>query len=82
MQKDDVLLDKVWRQIEKQCEEDGTFPMMYSRDNSGCENYDDQEYVVMRNRSEILSVGLVEGWKVTLLEMDEWPDELLEQLAA
>jgi len=55
------------------------YPADIDFDRSAVEGFDSNEYVVIRSNSDILSVFLVEGWQVKLLEHEEWPDELLDE---
>lgn len=44
--------------------------------------YDDNDYVVLRNSSDILSVFIVDEWQVRELEPEYWPDHLLDEAEA
>ena len=68
--------------LDKACEKAGKFAMIPSMGNSGCENHDGKEYVVLRNRSDILSVWLVNnGADISLVEPADYPDDLLAELS-
>jgi hypothetical protein len=49
---------------------------------SAVEEFDHDEYVVLRSGSDILSVFLVDDWQVTETEPEKWPDYLLEEAEA
>jgi hypothetical protein len=52
-----------------------------SMGNSGCEKQEGNEYVVLRNTTEILSVWLVEnGDKLSPVDHEDFPESLQEEL--
>jgi len=81
MNREDALLNKAVRASRKYCEENGYGFMIPSLDNSGCENYDGKEYVVLRNTTDILSVWLVEdGDKLASVDdIEDYPESLQEE---
>ena len=40
---------------------------------------DNEEFVVLRSSSDILAVFAANEWQVTMLEPEDWPDELLDE---
>ena len=82
MKEDKFLLDKAYRKYRKLCDENGCGFMQHSANNSGCENHDGKEYVVLRNTTNILSVWLVElGGKLISVDIEDFPNSLQEEYA-
>jgi hypothetical protein len=74
--RNDVLIK---RAIQIEAREAGAKPGEVPCNGSDVEEFDDYEYVVLRNNSEILSVFRVDGWQVERLNSENWPDCLLEE---
>jgi len=82
MTRENALLEKAVRKSRKYSEENGYGFYIPSMDNSGCENHDGKEYVVLRNTTEILSVWLVEnGDRLSPVDHEDLPEELQEEFS-
>jgi hypothetical protein len=46
---------------------------------SAVEEYEKEEFVILRSADDILAVFDVDGWQVTRLPPEKWPDYLLEK---
>ena len=82
MNREDALLDKAYKNSRKFADENGYGFMEPSMGNSGCEKHEGNEYVVLRNTTEILSVWLVEnGDKISPVDDEDLPESLQEELS-
>jgi len=74
------LIEKAIEKYRKYSEENGYGFMAPSLGNCGIEDYEEKEYVVIRNNSELLSVWLIEDGELSLIEDEEdMPSELLQE---
>jgi len=77
----EFLIESAFRKYQKFCEENGYGVMHCSRDDSGCENHEGKEYVILRNTTQILSVWLVkDGDKLSRVDDEDLPKSLLEEI--
>ena len=77
-----ILLDKAYRKSRKFANENGFVFLEPSMNNSGCENHDGKEYVVLRNNYKVLSVWLVGNEdKLSLVDYEDYPESLQEELS-
>jgi hypothetical protein len=82
MSREDVLLDRAIQKAQKWTDDRGygwTAPSSY---NSGCENHNGNEYVVLRFTDKIHSVWLVVGETISLVDEADYPEDLLEEMSA
>jgi len=82
MDREFALVDKAIKKSREFCEDNGYGFMIPSVDNSGCENYEGKEYVVLRNTTDILSVWLVgNGDKLSPVDYEDLPESLQEDFS-
>ena len=82
MDRFDALLEKACRKSRKFADENGYGYLSPSLDNSGCEDHDGKEYIVLRNNTDILSVWLVEnGDELSPVDHEDLPESLQEELS-
>ena len=78
MSRENALLDKACKKARKYADENGYIFMAPSLGNSGCENHGGEEYVVLRDTTDILSVWLVGNKdKISLVAHEDYPKDLL-----
>jgi len=77
----EFLIEKACSESRKFADENGFGYLNPSLDNCTCESHDGKEYVVLRNKIEILSVWLVEnGDKLSPVEdHEDLPESLQEE---
>jgi hypothetical protein len=54
-------------------------PSIVDFERSVLEEFDYEEYVILRSANDILAVFLVDNWQVSMLEPEKWPDYLLDE---
>ena len=76
------MLDKNEVLIKRAAQEKGTYitTLDFDFEKSTVEEFEGDEYVVLRKSSNILSVFLVDNWQVTELKPENWPDYLLDEV--
>ena len=80
MSRGNFLLNKAYRNYRKWCDDNGYAFMQHSIDNSGCENHEGKEYVILRNNSDILSVWLVgDGDRLSSIDYEDYPESLQKE---
>jgi hypothetical protein len=70
----DVLIKRALLSCGSQIE-----PTIVDFEKSVVEEFDYEEYVILRSVTDILAVFLADDWQVSMLEPERWPDYLLDE---